>query len=124
MFVIAAFGLIAIFFATYQAQKAWGFGMALGTFFLLLLINMIPYFGALIVIAAGAYIYNQASTKVMDDRVTPESPKPDKSSGWGEPSSSQPDAPEQIEKLKQLRDDGALSEDEFAEKKQELLDEV
>lgn len=38
--------------------------------------------------------------------------------------SSEPDPLEQIEKLKGLKESGAISEDEFEEKKQELLDKI
>jgi uncharacterized membrane protein len=129
MLIIAVLGLIAVGFATYQAYQAWGGVKAFGVFVGLLLVDLIPYAGALIVIFAAKYCYDEASKGIMDEAEAQTRPSP--RSGVGSTRSSRStssgssgDPLERIEKLEELREKGAISDEEFEQKKSKLLDEV
>jgi hypothetical protein len=127
MFIIFIFGIIASLFAAYQAYKAWGVEWAIGTGFGLLVVCLIPYIGPFIALGGGVYIYNQASGKLLDDveeRMKPVEDPLNNEKGRSSESERHADPMDQIERLKELRDDGALSRKEFEAKKAELLDEV
>jgi hypothetical protein len=127
MFIIFAFGVIASLFAAYQAYKAWGVGWAIGTGFGLLVVCLIPYIGSFLALGVGLYIYNRASSKILDDVEEKMGPVGGSRSNEKTRSSGierQADPMDQIQRLKELRDDGALSREEFEAKKAELLEEI
>lgn len=120
MFVgFVIFSLIAVGFCTYQSYKAWGGGRAAGVFVGGTVLSFLPYVGPPIVIIGSIYLYNSASSRVMDDALDATTPAETSTAPHADPSSL-----DRLERLNRLRDSGGLTDEEFDAKKEEIIDTV
>ncbi len=65
--LLAVAGLGGVGFATYYAYRAWSLGTALGTFAGLMLVNLVPYLGPIVVAIVAKYLCNWALGDLMDE---------------------------------------------------------